>query len=80
MQKDSNKYHNDIDKISHILRHSKESGHNKVSESDLQINGKGYRHHIRRGKIPEAKFIKNKKPPLKQQDKSIPLQLLQLLS
>lgn len=50
-----------------------ECGDNKVSEPDLQINVKGYRHHIRRGKISEAIFIK---PSLKKQVKSIILHLI----
>ena len=44
--KDLKKYDNDIDKNSHMLCHSNESGHNEVLESDLRINRKGYRHHI----------------------------------
>ena len=55
--------------------HSVESGHDEVSESHFQIIGNGYHHHTRRREISEALFIKNKKPPLNEQDKSIPLQL-----
>ena len=58
-----------------MLRHSIESGHNEVSEVDFQVIGKGYRHNSRRRKIAEALFIKDKRPSLNIQEKSIPLQL-----
>ena len=58
-----------------MLRHLVESGNNEVSESDLQITEKRSHHHTRRRKISEALFIKNNKPSLNKQDKSIPLQL-----
>ena len=53
--------HNGRDKNSHMLRHSIKSGHDKVLESDFQINGKGYRYHTGRRKNSEALFMKNKK-------------------
>ena len=58
-----------------MLRDSIENGHNEVSESNLQITGKGYRH-TRRGKISEALFINNSKPSFNKKDKSVSLQIV----
>ena len=58
-----------------MLRDSIENGHNEVSESNLQITGKRYRH-TRRRKISEALFINNRKPSFNKKDKSVSLQIV----
>lgn len=62
-------------KTLNMLCHSIKIGHNKVSESDFKITGKGYHHHTPRRKYSKALFIKNNKPSFNEQDKSRPLQL-----
>ena len=51
---------NGRNKNSHILRHSIQSGHNEVSESDFQIIGKAYGDHTQGRKISECHLLKRR--------------------
>ena len=59
-----------------MLHHPVESVNNKVT--NYQIIGKGYCPHTPKRKISEALSIKNKKPLLNKQDKSVCQQLFNL--
>ena len=64
--------HNNRDKNSHLLKHAREKGH--VWENDFKILGNNYQSNIKR-KISESLFIRQLKPTLNANEKSIPLQL-----
>ena len=64
--------HNDRDKNSHLLKHAREKGHTHVWENDFKILGNNYQSNIKR-KISESLFIRQLKPTLNANEKSIPL-------
>ena len=66
--------HNKRDKKSHMLKHSRDKLHNHVWEDDFKLLGNNYQSNIKR-KISESLFIRQLKPSLNKQDKSIPLNL-----
>ena len=70
------KDHNGRDKNSHMVKHSIETGHDAVTSHNFKIIGNGYRNNNKKWKIAEALFIKEYKPPLNVQEKSVPLKLL----
>ena len=63
------------DKDSHMFKHSIEANHPGVTLDDFRIIGKGFRHRKFKRKIAEALFIKENKPSLNRQEKSVPLKL-----
>ena len=66
------KDHNGRDLKSHILRNSVESGHAKVSY--FKIIAKNFNNNHWKRKIAESLLIKEKRPGLNTQNKSVPLQ------
>ena len=66
--------HGGKDKQSHVLKHSLETGHRRVTLDETKILNKNFRNYYKR-KISEALFIKQKNPVLNIQDKSVPLKL-----
>ena len=60
---------------SHLYKHSIETGHQTLEISDYRIIGNGYKNNGNKRKIAEALLIKELKPTLNKQDKSIPLKL-----
>ena len=65
---------NNRDKISHLLKYAREKGHTHVWEKDFKILGNNYRSNIK-CKISEFLFIRQLKPTLNANEKSIPLHL-----
>ena len=63
--------HNNRDKTSHLLKHARKKGHNHVWENDLKILGNNYQSNIKR-KISESLYIRQLKPTLNANQKSIP--------
>ena len=63
------------DTNSHLLKHSIESGHKPLEAVDYKIIGAGYRNNTMKRKLSEALFIKELKPTLNKQEKSLPLKL-----
>ena len=61
-------------KNSHLLKHAREKGHTHVWENDFKILGNNYQSNIKR-KISEFLFIRQLKPTLNANEKSIPLHL-----
>ena len=70
------KNHNGRDTSSHIFKHCVAADHQFVSCDDLRIVGRNYRNNKRKRKITEALLIKNLKPLLNMQEKSVALILL----
>ena len=66
--------HAEKDVNSHLLRHSKQTGHSRVGMQNIKIIGSSYRNKFKR-KLSEALFIKQKRPKLNVQEKSVPLLL-----
>ena len=66
--------HGGKDKKSHVLKHSVETGHKRITLNDTRILNKNFSNYYKR-KISEALFIKQKNPVLNIQDKSVPLKL-----
>ena len=66
--------HNKRDKKSHMLKHSRDKLHNHVWEDDFKLLSNNYQSNIKR-KISESLSIRQLKPSLNKQDKSIPLNL-----
>ena len=60
---------------SHLLKHSIESGHKLLEAVDSKIIGTGYRNNTMKRKLSEPLFIKELKPTLNKQEKSLPLKL-----
>ena len=60
---------------SHLYRYSIETGHQTLEISDYRIIGNEYGNNWKKRKIDEALLIKELKPTLNKQDKSIPLKL-----
>ena len=67
--------HTGRDINSHLLKHSIESGHKPLEAVDYKIIGTGYRNNTMQRKLSEALFIKELKPTLNKQEKSLPLKL-----
>ena len=70
------KDHSGRDKNSHLVKHSIETGHSAVTINDFEIIGSAYRNNYQKWKVAEALYIKELKPSLNVQEKSIPLKLL----
>ena len=64
--------HNNRDKNSHLLKHAREKGHTYVWENDFKILVNNYQSNIKR-KMTESLFIRQIKPTLNENEKSIPL-------
>ena len=64
--------HNKRDKKSHMLKHSRGHKHTHVWVDDFKLLGNNYQSYIKR-KISESLFIRQLKPSLNKQEKSIPL-------
>ena len=60
---------------SHGYKHSMEAGHQILEAGDYRIIRNGYGNNWNKRKIAEAILIKELKPTLNKQDKSIPLRL-----
>ena len=73
------KDHNGRDTSSHIFKHGVAADHQFVSCDDLRIIGGNYRNNKRKRKIAEALLIKNLKPSLNVQEKSVALKLFNQL-
>ena len=59
------KDHNERDHNSHILKHSLETGHERVKSSDFLIIYKNFTGNKRKRKIAESLLIKQLRPTLK---------------
>ena len=66
--------HNRRDKKSHMLKHSRDTLPTHDWEYDFKLLGNNYQSNIKR-KISAYLFIRQLKPSLNKQDKSIPLNL-----
>jgi len=64
------------DKNSHVAQHSINTKHTPPSYEDFSIIGRGYKGNSYKRKLSEALYIKQLRPILNVQDKSIPLKLL----
>ena len=60
---------------SHLYKYSIETGHQTLEINDYRIIGNEYGNNWKKRKIAEALLIKELKPTLNKQDKSIPLKL-----
>ena len=60
---------------SHFYKHSIETGHQNLEISDYRIIGNGYGNNWNKRKIAKVILIKELKPILNKQNKSIPLKL-----
>ena len=69
------KDHSGRDKDSHMYKHSVEQEHPTVKLSDFTILSQGYKLRKFKRKISEALFIKENRPSLNKQEKSVPLKL-----
>ena len=67
--------HNSKDNSSHLLKHARENGLTHVWEKDFQILANNYESNFNR-KISESLFIRQLKPTLNVNKKSITLHLL----
>lgn len=66
--------HNSRDNASHVLQHSKETKHRRVTLDNVTILGRGYRSDFKR-RISESLFIKELKPDLNKQNDAYRLKL-----
>ena len=66
------KDHNNKDNSSLLLKHARENGHTYVWEKDFQILGNDYQPNFKQ-KISESLFIRQLKPTLNVNEKSITL-------
>ena len=66
--------HNKRDKISHLLKHGRESQHTHVWKDHFKILNGNYKSSAKR-KITEALYIRRLKPTLNGKEKSIRLEL-----
>ena len=69
------KDHNGRDHASHILKHSIEKSHTNVISKNFKVVDKNFRNNKRKRKIAESLWIKDLRPTLNMQEKSIPLKL-----
>ena len=67
--------YNGKDISSHLYKHSIQTGHQTSKISDYQITGNRYGNNWNKRKIAEVLLIKELKPALNKQDKSIALKL-----
>ena len=67
-------YRRNRDKNSHLLKHTRKKGHTYIWENDFKILGNNYQSNIKR-KISESLFIRQLKPTLNANEKSVPLHL-----
>ena len=67
--------HTARDAISHLLKRSIESGDKPLESIDYKIIGTGYRKNAMKRKLSETLFIKELKPTLNKQEKSVSLKL-----
>ena len=58
-----------------MYKHTLDTGHPAVSQSDFKVLGQGYRNRKYKRKISEALLIKELRPSLNRQENSVPLQL-----
>ena len=70
------KDHNERDHKSHLLKHSLETGDERVKSYDFSIIYKKFSGNKRKWKIAESLLIKPLRPTLSIHDKSVPLKLL----
>ena len=66
--------HSSRGKSSHLLKHARKKGHTHVWENDSEILGNNHQSNIKR-KISESLYIRQLKPTLNANEKSIPLHL-----
>ena len=64
--------HAETDKTSQVYRHSRAKQHTPVNIQNFEILGSGYKNYFLR-KIAESVFIKEHKPILNKQNKSVPI-------
>ena len=57
------------------MKHSIDSEHKPLEAADYKIIGTGYRNNTMKRKLSEALSIKELKPTLNKQEKSLPLKL-----
>ena len=65
--------YNGRDYTSHVLKHSIEKSHKNVNTIDFKIIDKNFRNSKRKRKIADALWIKDLRPTLNTQEKSIQL-------
>ena len=63
------------DNKSHMLKHTRQSGHPSVSPNDFRILQKGYNNNKVKRKISEALLIRKHRPSLNIHENSVPLEL-----
>ena len=68
--------HGGRDCKSHLLKHAVANNHRSVSYDDFKIIGSGFRNNTFKRKVAEALLIKELRPTLNVQEKSIELKLL----
>ena len=69
------KDHSGRDHASHVLKHSMEKSHKNVNTTDFKIIDKNFHNNKRKRKIAEALRIKDIRPTLNTEEKSIQLKL-----
>ena len=69
------KYHDGRDHTSQVSNHNIERSHKNVSTIDFKIIDKNFHNNKRKRKIAEALWIKDLRPTLNTQEKSIQLKL-----
>ena len=69
------KDHSGRDHTSHVLKHSIEKSHKNVNTTDFKIIDKSFHNNKQKRKIAEALWIKDLRPSLNTQEKSIQLKL-----
>ena len=65
-----------LDKSFHMLRHSIERNHAKVTVNDFQVIGCNYRNNVQKRKFAGASLIKQFRPTLNAEEKSVALKFL----
>ena len=65
-----------LDKSFHMLRHSIEKNHAKVTVNDFQVIGCNYRNNVQKRKFAEAFLLKQFRPTLNAEEKSVALKFL----
>ena len=69
------KDHSGRDHASHMVKHNIETSHTDVNAANLKINDMNFSNNKRKRKIAESLWIKDLRPTLNVQEKSIPLKL-----
>ena len=69
------KDHSGRDHASHMVKHNIETSHTDVNTANLKINDMNFSNNKRKRKIAESLWIKDLRPTLNVQEKSIPLKL-----